>query len=193
MPIGQTLIAVLRREAEPRMFTIMHTLLYPGVLGSLMYALPDNIASHRTQFDFTQVATAIALFSMFVMDYAYSVTEDNKNNYSMGTFAADLLIVVLLFVAGQRILGTHIPPDIHPALLLASVKAAALCWEFLKQGGSCRSSENRAKKDTDLAFLLIYIAVALVAQGSEQVASDLLILALLGDAFYYVLYRKLFG
>lgn len=192
MSIARKLITVLRQKADPRMFTIMHMLLYPGVLGSLMYAAADNLASHRTQFDGMQVAVAIALFSMFVMDYAYSVTADNENHYSTGTFAADLLIVILLFVAGQRILGTEIPPHIHPAWLLVSVKAAALGWEYLKMDGARRSNEERAKKVTDFVFLLIYAFVAFVARESAQSAPYLLIIALLGDAFCYVLYRKLF-
>lgn len=174
------------------MFTIMHTLLYPGVLGSLMYAVPDNIASGRMPFEFVQVATVCALFSMFVMDYAHSVTEDNKNDYSYGTFIADLLIVVLLFVAGQRLLGAKIPPDIHPAWFLVGVKIAALCWELLKHGGSHQTPAKRAERGTDFAFLLLYVLVGVVAQGAERsFTSILMILVLFGDAFYYVLYRKI--
>lgn len=191
MPLGQALMTPLQQKAEPRMFTIMHTLLYPGVLGSLMYAAPDNIASGRTPLDLTQVAVACALFLMFIMDYSHSVEKGNEESYSNGTFIADLVIVVLLFIAGQRILGTPVPPDIHPAWLLVGVKVAAVCWEFLKRRDSHQSAVRSVEVLTDLLFLVLYALVGFFAPDSEKYASFFLIAVLVGDAVSYIVYRKL--
>jgi len=184
----------LRGKAEPRLFTVMHTLLYPGVLGSLMYALPDNIAAGRVSYDAEQIVLACALFSMFVMDYTHSVLKRNEAAYSHGTFIADLLIVGLLFLAGQRILGTAIPPDVHPAWLLAAMKLAAVSWEWVKHQPAPTAEDRESDANaigTDFAFALAYAVAAVASQlppHLQSVATLLFILALLGDAFFYVAY-----
>jgi hypothetical protein len=189
----------LRKKAGPRLFTIMHTLLYPGVLGSLMYALPDNIASGRVHYSPEQTGLACALFAMFVMDYAHSVLKENEAAYSYGTFVADLFIVIFLFLAGQRILGTAIFAHVHPAWWLCAMKLASVGWEWLKHPSPAPSGEaaSESQQDkanamgTDFAFLLVYALVGVGAQISGRPATLALTLALVADAFYYVAYRWL--
>ena len=76
----------LRKTADTRFFEVMHTLLYPGVLGSLMYAYPDNIVSDKACFTWLGAALAGSLFLAFVLDYLHSISRVSKACYSYGTF-----------------------------------------------------------------------------------------------------------
>ena len=186
----------LRAKAEPRLFTIMHALLYPGVLGSLMYAVPDNLAKNPEAYDLWQIVLACSFFAMFVMDYTHSVSKPNEASYSRGNFAADFIIMVLMFVAGQRILGATLPPAVHPAWLLCAVKAAALAWESLKHPGGAANSgttparESTRAKETDFACMIIYALAAWLTPPAGTVSDIALAAALLVDAVVYLTYFR---
>ena len=122
----------LRKSADDRFHEVMHTLLYPGVLGSLIYAYPDNIVSKKVPFTWVDASLAAALMLAFVFDYLHSISREAKAYYSHGTFIADLCLVVLMFIAGQKILGTPMFPSVQEFWFLGLARAFGWFWEHTR-------------------------------------------------------------
>jgi len=164
----------------------MHTLLYPGVLGSLMYAYPDNIVSDKACFTWLGAALAGSLFLAFVLDYLHSISRVSKACYSYGTFIADLGLVVLMFIAGQKIMGTRIFPDAGEFWFLGGARACGWLWEHTK------ANQDLTPEGVDLLFIFVYVVGGLIAVQIGWHGSDgykwTLAAVLLFDALMYLWY-----
>lgn len=183
-----------RQKADLRLHAVMHTLLYPGVLGSLMYALPDNILKNDSPFTWSRnglgILLALALFAAFVADYLHSISEEAKASYSNGTFWADLVIVALVFIAGQKVLGTKVLPDLSEFWFLAGAKLCAVAWEGLTyqnpmSPSTAETAPSPTPIETDVAFALAFLSIGgliLLSKTCYQVA---LMLVLFADARWY--------
>lgn len=181
-------------RADSRFFVVMHTLVYPGVLGSLMYAIPDNIVSGARAYSNATLFIAFAFFGAFIMDYTHSITAFARRNYSIAMFALDSAIVFLLFCAGQQILGSEVLLQIPTALLLAVAKVVGGLWEVVVW-----SPENSAR-NTDFVFALAYLILFLGASGQNCWAPAAISecaegfrwalgFVLLADALFYLAYK----
>ena len=195
-------VAHLRKRADDRLFLVMHTLLYPGVLGSLIYAFPDNILSGKTAFTIPGTLVAIGFFFAFSADYLHSISIHAKASYSFGTFIADLAIIVLIFCAGQKILGTALFPSVSELWFLMCAKFFAIVWESVTYKATSDSApatnnigaRTPSPRETDLGFMLAYLLAGLLGYVTESDPSDswtrwVLAVLLLADAFWYFLYR----
>jgi hypothetical protein len=182
----------LRKKADPRLFAVMYTLLYPGVLGSLMYAYPDNFVSKGAPFTLVGAALAFALFLAFVFDYLHSITEPAKASYSHGTFIADLGLVALMFIAGQKILGTLIFDAAPEFWFLCAARVSGWFWEHMKAGAD---NEDPTPEGVDLFFIFVYAIGGLIAVQIgwyDSVAYKWVLAAvLLLDALMYLWYPRL--
>ncbi|BAV33647.1 hypothetical protein SCL_1336 [Sulfuricaulis limicola] len=173
---------------DVRWCVVMNNLLYPAVLGTLIYTGFNEFSGHAIWGE--QAFLALALFVLYVMDYAHSVSEGNRKAYTSGRFLADLVIVACLFIAGNAILGENLFPAVHPAWWLLGTKLAALwweCWGHLREKWPPR---KRVEVETDTAFALVYLIVAV---GSLNMEIPALVLAAVvaADAFYYYQYESL--
>jgi hypothetical protein len=198
MSLPDSIKDALLNRADQRFFTVMHTLIYPGVLGSLMYAYPDNIVSGTTTYSLPTALVSLAFFFAFVMDYAHSVASPAKRKYSVTMFSLDVVIVLSLFCAGQKLLGTPFLAWASVPVLLGLGKVAAVLWEC-----AAKTREDSAR-NTDVVAAIAYFLFALLGPGNEcwpsRNASEAELCAgwshwlaavLLLDAFSYVIYRKL--
>ena len=191
------MLNTLRCKVSPEWFAIMHSLLYPGVLGSLIYALPDNLVSKRIELSNDQLFVAIAFLLLFTIDYAYSITDSSKAAYSRGTFIADLLIVFFLFVVGQKALGTKLFESIEPAFLMVAAKLCAVFWEQVRNqdaaagAGKGLSYESGAEAKTDWACVVVYLVIGGISLLKPDYSKALLGVALLLDAASYEIYKRL--
>lgn len=173
---------------DVRWCVVMNNLLYPAVLGTLIYTGFNEFSGHAIWGE--QALLALALFVLYVMDYAHSVSEGNRKTYTSGKFLADLVIVACLFIAGNAILGENLFPAIHPAWWLLGTKVAALWWECWGQLREKWPARKRVEVETDSAFALVYLIVAV---GSLNMEIPALVLAgvVAADAFYYYQYESL--
>ncbi|MCR4345890.1 MAG: hypothetical protein NUV55_01600 [Sulfuricaulis sp.] len=174
--------------SDARWCVVMNNLLYPAVLGTLIYT-GFNEFSDRTIWG-EEALLALALFILYVMDYAHSVSDGNRKSYTHGKFWADLVIVSCLFLAGNAILGENIFPSIHPAWWLLGTKAAAIWWESWGHLGEKWPPRKRVEVETDTAFALIYL-VAAVSSLNTSIPTLVLAAAIAADAFYYYRYGSL--
>lgn len=174
---------------DERWYVVMN-LLYPSVLGTLIYTGFDNLAMGSRSIWGSEALLALALFVLYVMDYAHSVREENRKAYSPNKFWTDLVIVACLFFAGKAILGDNIFPSIHPAWWLFGTKAAAITWECWGQRGNKWSIRKRVEVETDTAFALVYLTAAV---SSWITAIPTLVMAgiIAADAYYYYKYEWL--
>jgi len=184
----------------------MHGLFYPGVLGSLIYAFPDNILSHRAEFSVAGTVLAVSLFVSFAFDYVYSSTKDAKQTYSYGTFIADCFIVVLMFIAGQKILGTPLFQGIDEFWFLGAARLFAWAWEFLRVQESpdpalerdpAKVKQEEIERNADLTaqgidflFVPAYPIVGLIAECTPWYPWALAAL-LVFDALMYIGHPRL--
>ena len=208
-PTGTLKAFFFRRRDDERLYSIMHTLLYPGVLGSLMYALPDNILTKGGTPANAVISMALAFFFAFVMDYTHSITPRAKELYCVATFGADFMIFLLLFVAGQRILGTALLLPLATPFFLALAKFAGVAWELAAKAAAKMPPAKPAAADgsepgmgTDFAFCLIYLALGALSHDSScwrsiDPPADCqtgwlwgLTIVLCADALYYLGYRR---
>jgi hypothetical protein len=198
MNILSSALEKARQKADPRLHAGVHSLLYPGVLGSLMYALADTRAKSESAFNWSSdglgVLLALALFAAFVADYLHSINDDAKARYSNGTCFADLLIVVLVFIAGQKVLGTPLLPALSEFWFLAGAKLCAVAWEGLTHPapGNATTADavtSPTPLETDVGFALAYLVIGVLAVSSKTAYHVALMLVLFADAWWYLAFK----
>jgi uncharacterized membrane-anchored protein len=133
----------------------------------------------------------------FTLDYAYSVDEKSRNEYSWWKFPFDFAIVWLLFMALTSVVHAadlDLAKVVRLCGLLAATKFLALCWE----GFGGRHRDNTAKAIalvTDGVLCLGYLMLGFLA-NSEALVPDgviwLLIIAVVIDAVSYLAYESIY-
>jgi len=186
-------------DEDGRLYAAMHTLVYPGVLGSLLYAVPDNLTKGVKYAPETLWLGSVFALA-FVFDYIHTVGPRFKDSYSYKLFLLDLVIVAMLFGAGQRILGNTVFVFLSVPTMLAIAKFAAALWEM-----AAETREDSARNtDLLLGFLYVGIAVVMGISGAQcwtgpPVAGTAcptywslgLGLTLFADAMSFLYYKKL--
>jgi hypothetical protein len=151
-----------------RLHLVMSSLLYPAVLGTLIYAAFQKFDERPAFFISAQGVLAFALLLHYVLDYVYTVVHERGSSYSLPKFLADFLIVICMFLATQEVLGVRSNPSpLAPVWWMCLTKVFALLWEFgelgLKQWARPKrwSPLKRLAIGTDMAFAAFYVALGL--------------------------------
>ncbi len=148
---------------DKRWFQIMNNLLYPAVLGTLLYTFVDTTVP-SIGLDDPGLWGACALFVLFIFDYAHSSSETVKENYDGKKFLFDFLIISFLFLAGKDVLNDSVLPNIDYVWWLFLSKLAAVGWEFSERKDRQKSNAGKALArpmpiigiETDIALLIAY-------------------------------------
>jgi hypothetical protein len=117
---------------DPRWFQIMTNLLYPAVLGTLIYTFAQHSLASASLSD-PMFMGGLALLALFVMDYAHSLRDEVRTTYDGRKFLADFIVVVGLFLAGTAILNQPVFPTVAYVWWLFMAKAAAVAWNVRRQ------------------------------------------------------------
>jgi hypothetical protein len=136
---------------KSRYHAVMTALLYPAILGALIY---EGLAilgiqinnglftdSHTVPF-LLNLLLIVALIILYIYDFVYTVWDDEEGGYGKLKFTFDLLIVMCLYSAIKvtfNTTGVHInKEDIkftgffnNPLVWLIGTKVLATAWEFL--------------------------------------------------------------
>lgn len=171
----------------------MTNLLYPAVLGTILYTFGDEAWKHRAM-PIAEIQTeaallGLALVVLFSFDYAYTLTDNGNRDYGPWQFSLDGLALLLLFLAGKAILDVNAPEWAWLPVLLLAVRLSALLYEISRLPKS-RSSASAVKAwrsyESDAYLVLVYLVVAslwLLAPGAWPWA---LVAAMLVDAACYL-------
>jgi len=128
-------------QAPRRWHLVMVNLLYPAILGALIYSFAEELSRGELHVAEPDPWLALLLLILFALDYAHTFGTSDPKIYGPVQFTLDFVIVFCLFFAGRSLL--KISPCIswlnHPWLLLAFLalaKAVALIWEDERPGDS---------------------------------------------------------
>ena len=114
----------------------------------------------KAYFTWVGAALAAAFFFAFVLDYLHSISKTARACYSHGTFIADLGLVVLMFIAGQKILGTPIFPSVEEFWFLGAARLCGWFWEHMKADAA---NVDPTPEGIDLLFIFVYAIGGLIA------------------------------
>ena len=117
-----------------RAFNFNVGLLYPAVLGSIIYTVLDTFSFENIIAEPVKHITVLLILLQYVFDYLYTNTDEIKTDYSALQGICDFAIVVILFISinaiseNPRFVGysSFVP------LLLAVSKFSALSWELFR-------------------------------------------------------------
>lgn len=183
---------------DQRWFQIMTNLLYPAVLGSLIYTFAES-AVPGAQLDDPLLWGGFSLLVLFVFDYAHSSREEVRATYDGWKFLADLLIVSFLFLAGKAVLKSPVLPGIDYVWWLFFAKLAAVVWELteLRRAQPSQARQAASRKldmafgmETDFALCLIYPAIGVLALGGVGWWTWVVALAMAFDAVQYYRFAR---
>lgn len=186
--------------SDQRWFQIMTNLLYPAVLGTLIYTFADSTLKPGVCVDDPLFWGGLALFPLFMFDYAHSLREDVRASYDASKFLADLVIVSCLFLAGKAILKAPVFSQVDYVWWLFGAKAAAVIWEQResKSGPAGRKSQpaQAASRlvvfgiETDLALCVAYLVLGILAAVGASWWLWVAPLAMALDAHQYYRYSR---
>jgi hypothetical protein len=183
---------------DQRWFQIMINLLYPAVLGSLIYTFAES-AVPGAQLDDPLLWGGFSLLALFVFDYAHSSREEVRATYDGWKFLADLLIVSFLFLAGKAVLKSPVLPGIDYVWWLFFAKLAAVIWEFaeLRRAQPSQARQAASRKldmafgmETDFALCIIYLVIGVLALGGVRWWTWAVALAMAFDAVQYYRFAR---
>jgi len=171
-----------------RWSVVMNHLMYPAVLGTLVYSTLIAITGHGLGFETTLLV--VVFLALFTMDYAHSVDENNLKTYTQDKFWWDLTSVVFLLLAGVSIVGNSALTTIHPAWWLVCAKAVDVLRENVGHVKDPWPTRNRIEVETDAAFFVIYLALALCSL-EFNFSPLLLAVAVAADAYTYARFNSM--
>jgi len=116
--------------SDPRHYWIIMGLLYPGILGALIYELGPHLYSGPWTWKLEQWLV-LALMVHFALDYAYSVDDKSRREYSWCKFPFDLAIVWLLYAALKAAGEGVTDPSrvMSVCLIMILTRTCAIVWE----------------------------------------------------------------
>jgi hypothetical protein len=181
---------------DQRWFQIMTNLLYPAVLGTLIYTFAERTVP-GAHLDDPLLWGGFALFALFVFDYAHSSREEVRASYDGWKFLADLLIVSFLFLAGKAVLKAPVLPGVDYVWWLFFAKLAAVIWEYResKQAQPSEAGHAASRKlafgiETDWALCIVYLAIGVLAFLGVQWWTWAVAGAMAFDAVQYYRYAR---
>lgn len=182
---------------DQRWFQIMTSLLYPAVLGTLIYTFAEKTVPGARLED-PLFWGGCSLFALFVFDYAHSLRGDVRASYDGRKFLADLFIVSFLFLAGKAVLKAPVVSGIDYVWWLFFAKLAALIWEYAesKRAAPGRAGQAASRKlvfgrETDLALGITYLVIGILAFLGVQWWTWAVAAAMALDAIQYYRYARL--
>lgn len=119
--------------ADPRHYWIIMGLMYPGILGALIYELaPHLLYTSPLKWQLCQWLV-LALMVHFALDFAYSADDKSKQEYSWCKFPFDMAIVWLLYAA-LKAAGEGVTDPAGVARVcewMTLTRICAIAWEWL--------------------------------------------------------------
>lgn len=178
---------------DPRWFQIMTNLLYPAVLGTLIYTFAQHSLASASLSD-PMFMGGLALLVLFVMDYAHSLRDEVRTTYDGRKFLADFIVVVGLFLAGTAVLNQPVFPTVAYVWWLFMAKAAAVAWERAEAAHQPKATEAARRMlfglETDLALLVVYFVLAVVSLTEATWWQWAVAIAMVVDAVQYFRYGR---
>jgi hypothetical protein len=180
---------------DERPFWINMGLLYPGISGAVLY----EAGPHLFSWPWTWAAPQLLLFVMllnFTLDYAYSVDEKSRSDYSWWKIPFDFAIVWLLYAALKSVetADLDLSKVVRVGWLLAVTKVLALCWEAF--GGRHRDATAKSiALVTDGVLCGGFFILAFLGSSGALVPDGviwLLIVAVAVDAVLYLGYEWIY-
>ncbi|HEY4956298.1 MAG TPA: hypothetical protein VII31_00665 [Caldimonas sp.] len=186
---------------DPRWHEVMTGLLYPAVLGAILFTFFDRLTSRDLALPEPTLVAALALLVLFTFDYAHTMSCSVSENYGPGEFACDTVILCLLFLAGKQLVGAaapHAPSWLSTPLweLMALTKAASVVWEVVRTAKrtSIRASlKLSANVKADVAFALAYLALGMIFQVASPAFAWLMAVVLARRPFLRLAHRRMTG
>lgn len=178
---------------DPRWFQIMTNLLYPAVLGTLIYTFAQHSLAEASLSD-PMFVGGLALLVLFVMDYAHSLRDDVRTSYDRWKFLADFIVVVGLFLAGTAVLSQPVFPTVAYVWWLFMAKVAAVAWERAEAAHRPEAAEVVSRMlfglETDWALLVVYFGLAVVSLMETTWWQWAVAIAMVVDAVQYFRYGR---
>jgi len=118
---------------SPKLYRFTIGLLYPGILGSIIYGLFDNVTKvydSKCYLNVENYIVTILLILVFVFDYLNTDNSEVKESYIRIQGIFDILIVLILFLSVYVALDVLSWGIEYVALLLAASKFFAMLWEI---------------------------------------------------------------
>lgn len=179
---------------------ILTGLIYPAILGALMYDWLKSIYCAESLFS-ERNFLILSLLVHYTMDFVYTFQGKAREGYTFFKFLLDFLVVIFLYFAIHPFLDTK---DVSPITLsmLGSVgmwlfitKICALLWEFseIERGNWCQPEKWLTSKPfeikTDFYFLNMYALFWIGAScfDTKELSFMVVLLSMivLGDALLY--------
>jgi hypothetical protein len=178
---------------DPRWRDAMTGLLYPAVLGTLIYLFAERFYEHRRELLDSHAWVGLALLLLFALDFLHSMKESTPA-YGPFEFVFDFCIVLALLLAGKAWQAEA--ADSAPALdfigWLALARALGVVFEFvhseLWQPASFMDRLYNVR--TDLGPALVYGLLWLLQRERIIVAvgAGWLLALMAADALLYVVH-----
>ena len=173
---------------DERWHQVMTGLLYPAVLGAILFTFAERLADKPSEFSALTLGAGLAILVLFTFDYAHTMSGAVRETYGPSEFVCDALITTLLFLAGKRVLGA---PVVFLELwaLMALTKGASIAWEALRLGkGRAQDASIKVTVNfkADLVFGIVYVVLGLFFQVARPEFTWLLVVAMILDALVYI-------
>ena len=159
-------------------------LLYPAILGSIIFNMFDAFSAQRIMGDPIRYVLVFLIIVHYVMDYLCTNTEKIRNNYSVLQAICDFLIVALLFISINAAYGVPRFGSLAPyvALLLAGTKLLGFFWELF------RSEKDQLAIWSFGIFCLLYCIVYFFVTSIQLV---MLVVLLIIDILTYFEFEQI--
>jgi len=159
-------------------------LLYPAILGSIIFNMFDAFSVQRITGDPARYVLVFLIIVHYVMDYLCTNTEKIRNDYSVPQGICDFLIVALLFISINAAYDVprFRPLAPHVALLLAGTKLLGVFWELF------RREKDLIAIVSFVIFFLVYCSVYFFGASIQLV---LLVVLLIIDILTYINFESI--
>ncbi|HEY1092547.1 MAG TPA: hypothetical protein VGE47_15735 [Burkholderiaceae bacterium] len=180
--------------ASSRWFLLMANLLYPALLGTLIYnaTAEGNVPWVKDWHRFSWLdLLRLCVLAHFCVDYVYTVVSERGRQYDFfSSFLPDFLILICLWWAARSINATLNPPLLNaswstanPLLWLCLGKLLAVAWELKLRWPVKRGLQNDSPFWSDACAAFAYIATFMIAD--KQMHAFWLIVLLTLDSLSY--------
>jgi hypothetical protein len=177
---------------DNRWYQVMTNLLYPAVLGTILYAFGDEAWKQGVRLFTTfriEPLLALALVVLFTLDYAYTLNDNAQGNYGAWQFSLDCVTLGLLFLAGKAILAVPSQSWLSLPVLLLAVKLLAVLYEISRlprTGVSDMVAKAWKNYESDAYLLIAYLSIVSIWLLTPRWWPQLLAIGMFVDAIFYL-------